>query len=1383
MLGQSNEFGRFFRNRRTALGLSLSEFCRQNGFDKANISRLERGLVKPPVSSELLQNYADALRMSTESEDRKSFMRHAAIARGKLPSIVPSQRAGDIEVILRKMGRRLHDPWVKAWHLEQWSSSREAQAVLPRLVRQLVSASTEHPTRIEIPCGEGVQRHGWDGIVDAPKESLFVPAGISVWEISVEQKPASKASRDFDKRKAVSLGVPPSEVTFVFVTSRKWDGKQKWREEKRKLGRWKSVEVYDSMDLEAWLETAPGVDAWIAEQLGRRPAGVISISDHWECLSRLSHPRLKPEVFLASRRKTAEQLREFLLGPPGVMAFQCRSPIEAVDFVAAYLALTSEDDVEIALDEDDRMRTQGRTVIVRDRSQWDGLSQASGHLVLLPMPSLSLTPEEQNAALSRGHRIIVAATQFSSHRLQAVTLPRPSRYDLEHALRNSEFGSERASKASRAAGGSLSVLKRHLSEVPTAQLPDWCSDARLSGFLPMLLIGAWDDANEIDRDVLSRLSNRPYAEVQDLANRLSLAEEAPLTRIESRWRLVSPEDSWILVGSHVTDHLLSSFETIAIEILSQQDDSLTLSADERLAASIRGTLPVRASELLRGGISETAAILGSEFGPVADLPGTQQRANRIVGTTLHGGNWLRWATLRKELPLLAEAAPDEFLGAIGADLKKKRPELATLLADDEDDHPLTSRCKHAGLLWALESLAWSADLLPKVCTLLAKLAEVDTGRTWGNRPATSLRDILLAWHPQTAAGVEKRIAILKSLADRTPAVAWELLFAMLPDVLTTADLTHRPVWRDWTSGWRKGTSGADYWKQVDVAAELISQLVGNDMGRWCKVLDKLHFVPEAHRNELIDRLRNLPVTEIIAEERRQLAEYVRKTIHRHRDFADANWALPADTVDALEEALHVLLPETLCERHAWLFVPWPKIEDYRNRYKEMNVEIRRRRADALREIVGQDGLDGALKLADVVESPGQVGATLAEAGCLPDEQLLPNLLRSANANHQSLAANFARLRIARAGWDWVRELSLNEWDARDAALLLSQAGLVPEAWNLAESLGRDISREYWNIVPAYGGSHLDQPHLEFACRRLLDANRPECTIRVLSDVAYDRATVLPTVVVDALTACLKWKNTNPDTGLSDDTLHTIQELFGWLQGSIPFNDDKATRRLGQLEWNFLSLLDGFGAAPETLIHCLSDDPQFFAQLIALVFRSKSEQESDSEASEEQQRMASHGYRLLMKWNHVPGSQADGSIDEEHLMQWLESARSLCRESGHLEVANSKIGEMLASWPKPEDESEMWPCEAICDAIEEVASDELDHGFQVGILNSRGATMRSPLDGGDLERREAAKYRSWAELCDVEWPRTAAALHRVADSYEHQAQREDVRATEFAQERH
>jgi len=1386
---QQNELGRYIRNRRAVLGLSLSEFCRENGLDKGNISRLERGLTKPPTSPDLLRGYAEALQLQPDSEGWETFMRLAAIVRGKLPVAVSDNRANDVDAILRRLTGRLHDSWVKARDIEAWSTSRDAQEGLPILIRKLIYASTEQatatadqPTRIEIP---GVDRHGWDGVVDVQTKSYFVPDGVSGWEMSVEQRPADKAERDFKTRKSGPLGLSPSEVTFIFVTSRKWDGKQKWRDEKRRLGKWKSVEVYDSSDLEAWLELAPGIDAWLAERLGRRPAGVISIADYWNSLSHICKPQLKPAVFLTAREEVAEKLRAFLLGTPGVMPIECRSPIEAIDFTAAYLETSKTATTEkYALDENERIRVQSRTVVVRDRTQWDGLSQATGSLNLLPIPSLPLTPEDLNNAVSHGHRIVIAATQFANHRLQPLTLPRPSRYDLEEVLQESGFNREAATKAARAAGGSLSVLKREMAIIPDSQTPSWCSQPIVTEFLPMLLVGAWDDTNEIDRGVLSRLSGRPYSELQIAANRLLLAEDSPLARIESRWRLVSLEDSLSLVGRHVTDYLLQAFETVEIEILDWEDKSFGQSADERLRASVIETRESRASTVLRHGISETVAILGSGFGPAATLPQTQQRADKIVRATLRKAKWLRWATLGDLLPLLAEASPSEFMAAINTDLKQKNPALARLLADDARENLLMSRCHHAGLLWALEGLAWSAELLPMACMTLGKLDQVDSGHGWGNRPAASLRDILLSWHPQTAAGVEQRIAVLKALAVRVPSAAWKVLLAMLPEVQSHADLTHRPVWRDWMANWKEGTSVPDRRKQESSAAELIVELVGHDLERWSAVFDNLPSIPEPQRNQLIDRLRDFSIDEISPDERRCFAERLRKIIQRHRDCSGIWWALPVESVDALEQVLPILQPTDICERHAWLFAEWPRLEGFRDNYQAMNEEIDRRRKSALCEIVEQQGFDGILKLVEVAESPGQVGATLAKASQIPDLQVLPGLLRSSDAKHRLLAGAYARDRIFRDHWDWVYSLSLDKWNTQDAASLLSQAGLVPQAWNIANSLGQDVSKEYWKTVLVHGGSRLDRQQLELACERLTNAGRPDAAIGALSCVAFREVDISPSLVLDVLAAYLGWANSNPDKRLPPDAFHVVHELFGWLQKTISFNDEELVLRLGRLEFAFGLDGDGtYGARPETLIRCLSESPQFFADLIAQIFPSREGQSPDVVSADEQREMARRGYRLFMAWDRVPGTKSDGTIDEEQLLEWLESARSLCRELGRLEVADYQIGEMLATWPQPNDDSTPWPCEEICDAIEEVDSDDLDHGFQIGVLNSRGVTSRSLFEGGEQERIEAAKYRRWAKCRDVEWPRTAASLRSVAGSYDSQSQREDTEAAERAQERY
>src|SRR4051794_14504064 len=149
--------------------------------------------------------------------------------------------------------------WVKALELENWADTLDSRSRFPQLIRRLLHATVEELKLIEFPAGEGVQREGWDGFVEASSGNAFVPAGISVWESGVSVKIRAKADKDFDNRKENTLGLDPSQTTYICVTPRKFAKKAEWRDEKNALGVWKEVRVYDSANFEEWLETAPFV--------------------------------------------------------------------------------------------------------------------------------------------------------------------------------------------------------------------------------------------------------------------------------------------------------------------------------------------------------------------------------------------------------------------------------------------------------------------------------------------------------------------------------------------------------------------------------------------------------------------------------------------------------------------------------------------------------------------------------------------------------------------------------------------------------------------------------------------------------------------------------------------------------------------------------------------------------------------------------------------------------------------------------------------------------------------------------------------------------------------------------------------------------------------
>ncbi len=87
----------------------------------------------------------------------------------------------------------------------------------------------------------------------------------------------------------------------------------------------------------------------------------------------------------------------------------------------------------------------------------------------------------------------------------------------------------------------------------------------------------------------------------------------------------------------------------------------------------------------------------------------------------------------------------------------------------------------------------------------------------------------------------------------------------------------------------------------------------------------------------------------------------------------------------------------------------------------------------------------------------------------------------------------------------------------------------------------------------------------------------------------------------------------------------------------------------------------------------------------------------------------------------------------------------------------------------------WPCIPVRDAIEEFGSEDLADGFEIGIRNKRGAYWKAPDEGGSQEREIAKRYFEWAEASKIEWPKTAAALRRIAEQYEADARREDAEA--------
>ena len=63
----------------------MRAFCRKNGLDPGNMSKLERGVLAPPEGHERLEAYASMLGLAQGSDEWFEFFDLAAAARGRIP--------------------------------------------------------------------------------------------------------------------------------------------------------------------------------------------------------------------------------------------------------------------------------------------------------------------------------------------------------------------------------------------------------------------------------------------------------------------------------------------------------------------------------------------------------------------------------------------------------------------------------------------------------------------------------------------------------------------------------------------------------------------------------------------------------------------------------------------------------------------------------------------------------------------------------------------------------------------------------------------------------------------------------------------------------------------------------------------------------------------------------------------------------------------------------------------------------------------------------------------------------------------------------------------------------------------------------------------------
>lgn len=609
-------------------------------------------------------------------------------------------------------------------HLRDWADSRDAEGELPLLVRRLIGRVAT-VTALVMPGGDAVNSPGLDGEVMAVGGNAWVPDGRSFWEMGRDNNPRGKAKDDYQKRTAGTPADVRRDTTFVFVTPRRWNDKDKWRTEVTAKGDWRAVRVYDSRDLENWLAETPAVGLWFADRLGIAGPGVETVESVWRRWAEQSDPPISPASFLAGRTGFADSLAENLRSSQGPLVIQADSQEEAVVFAAA---VTRRDE-----------RLLSRTAVVTTADGWrfvDANPDIAIAIAANEEVARAAAPSEQRRlVVPNAAGGIITAPEFKDPQ----RLPRPERRVFQQALSELGLDPADADRAARQCGRSWTVWRRHRATNPAIRHPSWLDRSEARALSTLCLIGAWKTDRDSDRAIVAEIAGRDCAAVETDLLALTQGDDPPVLRIGSMWRAKAPLELLDLWGGRLTEADIDRFLGCLRRILQSADPVLDLDEDKRWMAPVYGKVRGESGPLIESMLDSLVklAVRGVEVPALKHLD-LDSRIALLVGDVLDDGDRTRWLSVSSFLPELAEAAPTAFLRSVDNGLRKPDSPVMAIIAETSAGAEITGRCWHADLLWALERLAWAPPWLGRVTDILARLACAPTPGNWAHTPQRSL---------------------------------------------------------------------------------------------------------------------------------------------------------------------------------------------------------------------------------------------------------------------------------------------------------------------------------------------------------------------------------------------------------------------------------------------------------------------------------------------------------------------------------------------------------------------------------------------------------------------------------------------------------------------
>ena len=477
----------------------------------------------------------------------------------------------------------------------------------------------------------------------------WIPEGKSGCEFGTTKEIGQKANKDFKKSVEQHSESERQTIVFVFVTPRRWLGKNAWLKKKKALNEWRDVRAYDAVDLEQWLEQSLPAQTWLMQELGQPTQNVRTLERCWDNWSVVTEPPMVPTFFEAAVEDHREKWQTWLNDTISKKPFVIEA--DTADMGVAFfccLAKTVPD-------------ATNRILVFDKLGVLPSLVQgAVDFLAVVHSPDV----ERELAAERDKVRSIVIRPCSWRHTDGAVVLEETAESTFDAGLKTRLLGPEERRALTIETGGVLTVLRRRLSPNRVMQQPVWAEMNSTMGrvMAAAALLGTWKETT--DAATLAAVSGLEPAVAESCWGQLRLLEDTPVWEIGGVRGVTSKRDVLFAAAATVDEPMFRRFFEAAERVFTEKDPGWGLSAEAKrqLVYEVR-ELP-KYSGILKRGMADTLLFLAAHGKTLFGLRlgfDVEESVQVVIHRVLTPVSAERWESNSTWLPFFAEAAPTSFL--------------------------------------------------------------------------------------------------------------------------------------------------------------------------------------------------------------------------------------------------------------------------------------------------------------------------------------------------------------------------------------------------------------------------------------------------------------------------------------------------------------------------------------------------------------------------------------------------------------------------------------------------------------------------------------------------------------------------------------------------